>query len=288
MQYYAEYETASTSVSSQSAELLLADADWGCSLFAALADTENMLYGRNFDWEFSPAILLFTDPQDGYASVSMVDFAFLSYSEDQARNLLDLPFENLVSLLDAPYLPFDGMNEMGLAIGMAAVPPGNVEPDPNKQNIGSVSIIREMLDHAANVEEAISIMDDFNINFSGGPPIHYLLADRSGNAVLVEYYKGEIRAIKNTKPWHQATNFLRSAYDDLGEGHCWRFDAISQSLTELEGELNPQGAIEILEEVAQLNTQWSIVYSMSTGQVQVAMGRDYNNIYNFQLDIIDK
>jgi Flp pilus assembly protein TadD len=32
-----------------------------------------MFYGRNFDWDFSPALLLFTNPPDGYASVSRGD-----------------------------------------------------------------------------------------------------------------------------------------------------------------------------------------------------------------------
>ncbi len=44
---------------------------WACSLFAAYGDPDEMLYGRNFDWDFSPALLLFMDPPGGYASVSM-------------------------------------------------------------------------------------------------------------------------------------------------------------------------------------------------------------------------
>jgi len=33
---------------------------WACSLFAGLGDVEQRLYGRNFDWDHSPAVLLFT------------------------------------------------------------------------------------------------------------------------------------------------------------------------------------------------------------------------------------
>jgi penicillin V acylase-like amidase (Ntn superfamily) len=33
--------------------------------------------------------------------------------------------------LQAPYLPFDGMNEHGLAIGMAAVPESTMPHDAN-------------------------------------------------------------------------------------------------------------------------------------------------------------
>jgi hypothetical protein len=39
---------------------------WGCSLFAAFGDGKDMFYGRNFDWRYSPALLLFTDPPEGY------------------------------------------------------------------------------------------------------------------------------------------------------------------------------------------------------------------------------
>lgn len=51
---------------------------WACSLFAALGDPENRLYGRNFDWRYSPALLLFADrpAAGGYASVAMVDIAY--------------------------------------------------------------------------------------------------------------------------------------------------------------------------------------------------------------------
>ena len=45
---------------------------WGCSLFAALRDPDNALYGRNFDWEFSPALLLFTYPKDAHRVRSLM------------------------------------------------------------------------------------------------------------------------------------------------------------------------------------------------------------------------
>ena len=41
-----------------------------------------MLLGRNFDWYEHPALILFTDPPDGYASVSMVDISYLGVKGD--------------------------------------------------------------------------------------------------------------------------------------------------------------------------------------------------------------
>ena len=93
---------------------------FSCSLFATLGQTGDKLYGRNFDWEFSPALLLFTDPPDGYATVSMVDLTFLGIDAATAMSLTSLPLAERTDLLQAASMPFDGMNEYGLAIAMAA------------------------------------------------------------------------------------------------------------------------------------------------------------------------
>ena len=261
---------------------------WACSLFTILLDDEHLLYGRNFDWQFSPALLLFTDPPDGYASVSMVDLEYLEFGSNAVHNLTDLPLEGRVNLLDAPWLPFDGMNEHGLAIGMAAVPAGDRKPDPSKETIHSLGIIREILDHARDVDEALRIFDDYNIMF-GGPPLHYLIADTKGKAVVVEFYKGERHVIENNQPWHSATNFLLSSVEDPKDGNCWRYDRINARLTEKQGLLDSNSAMELLAEVSQENTQWSVVYQMAHGDLNIAMGGDYANIQTFKIaDYIPK
>ena len=293
MRYYGTYEGAASS--SQVVARLLGAAGprhdemggqpaWACALFAALGDEENMFYGRGFDWEYSPAILLFTDPPDGYASVSMVDFAYLGFaSPAQARRLLGLPLTRRIPLLSAPSMPFDGMNERGLAVGMAAVPASPMPRDPSKETIGSLQVIREMLDHAANVDEAVSVLQRYNVDMEGGPPLHYLIADSAGRAVLVEFYEGELVVIPNEEPWHLATNFLRTAVGDNPQSQCPRYAHIYERLAEAQGQITPQEAMEILKGVAQPGTQWSIVYGMSSGEVEVVMGRKYGEGHRFQM-----
>jgi hypothetical protein len=258
---------------------------WACSLFAALGDADNVLYGRNFDWEYSPAVLLFTDPPDGYASVSMVDIAYLGFGGARASELTDLPLIERRALLDAPFLPFDGMNEHGLAVGMAAVPPGHMRPDPDKRTVGSLMVIREMLNHASNVDEAVAILQSYNIDFGGGPPIHYLIADLLGRSVLVEFYQGEMAILPNETPWHVATNFLRASAGESAQGLCWRYDRINQRLTEAEGRITAQDAMGLLSQVSQEGTQWSIVYGMSAGDVHVTMGRQYDDVHTLHLSL---
>ena len=256
---------------------------WACSLFAALGDVDNMLYGRNFDWEYSPAVLLFTDPPDGYASVSMVDIAYLGFGRTRVGTLTDLPLIERRALLNTPFMPFDGMNQHGLVVGMAAVPASEMPYDRDKETIDSLMVIRKMLDHAHDVDEAVGILQSYNIRWGGGPPLHYLIADSSARSVLVEFYQGEMVMIPHETPWHLATNHLRAIAGETGPSGCWRYDNIYQRLTETGGQLTTQEAIDLLADVSQGGTQWSVVYGMSTGDVNVTMGRQYDNLHTFHL-----
>ncbi|MBN1661409.1 MAG: linear amide C-N hydrolase [Anaerolineae bacterium] len=256
---------------------------WGCSLFAALGDEEAMLYGRNFDWEFSPALLLFTDPPDGYASVSMVDIAYLGFGSVGAGSVDALPLDEMAALLDAPLIPFDGMNEHGLVVGMAAVPAGNVQPDPQKPTIGSLGIIREMLDHARTADEALAILESYNVDMEGGPPVHYLVADSTGRALLIEFFDGALRVLPNETAWHQATNFLRASVAGNAQSQCTRYDRLAERLSVAGGRLAVPEAIALLSDVSQPGTQWSVVYGLQSGQIDVVMGREYGSVHTLAL-----
>ncbi len=258
--------------------------DWACSLFAALADPKGMLYGRNFDWDFSPALLLFTTPKDGYASVSMVDIAYFGYTAESAKGLDKASLEERKGLLSAPLLPFDGMNARGLVVGMAAVDRADRTPDPAKPTVGSIRMIREMLDHAATVDEAVALFHKYNVDLGGGPPIHYLVADASGKAALVEYSKGQLVVTPNAQPWHLATNFTLAEAGSNPETWCDRYATMSAALKQASGSIAPAAAMTLLSSVSQEITQWSAVYQIATGDVQVSMGRDYAQVHTFHLD----
>ena len=258
---------------------------WGCSLFAALGDPENMIYGRNFDWEHSPALVLYTIPDDGYASISLVNLGFLGFDKDEAEDLLTLPREQQETLLRTPFVPIDGMNEEGLVVGMAAVNNSWHDPDPTKPTIGSLAIMRELLDHAKTVDEAIALFEQYNIDFTGGPPIHYLIADANGNAVLVEFVQGERILIPNNALWHAATNFLLATAGDDPRNACPRYRAIDESLTLTEGRLDTADALALLQTVSQPDsTQWSVVYDLSDKIVSIILDRIETQVYTFTFD----
>lgn len=258
--------------------------DWACSLFAAFGDPDEMLFGRNFDWDFSPGLLLFTDPEEGYASVSMVDLYYLGYGYEEAYGLTDLPLEDLASLLKAPYLPFDGMNETGLVVGMAAVPDGGMALDPDKETVDSLMVIRKILDGAATIEEAVAIIRAYNIDWGSGPTLHYLVAEASGRSALIEFSRGEILLLENQQPWQAATNFLVSETWTDPTTHCWRYGVITDQLESRGGRIGASEAMDLLEDVSQESTQWSVVYRISAGEVWIAMGRDFQTVHQFEFE----
>jgi hypothetical protein len=293
MRYYGAYNRRVSSIedakslvsaSRPNTPLIPSSPTWACSIFTAFGDTNNMIYGRNFDWKFSPAVLVFTDPPDGYASVSMVDIAYLGFRGKKSRTISDLSVKERRTLLGTPFIPFDGMNEHGLVVGMAAVPPGYMCPDPEKETIGSLMVIRKILDHASNVDEAVAILQNYNINM-GNVPIHYLISTPWGRSVLVEFYRGKMVVIPNEKHWHLATNFLLASVGQSAVGKCRRYDRISQWLSEARGYLTMQQVMDLLADVSVRRTQWSIVYGMSTGDIKVAMGRHYDNLHRFHLSV---
>jgi hypothetical protein len=283
MHYQGKYSSELTNLSTQKISEV-----WSCSLFAALGDEDNKLYGRNFDWQYSPAVLLFTDPPDGYASVSMVDIAYLGF-DNKTENLAELSLATRQALLQAPYLPFDGMNEHGLAIALAAVPNSKMPQDPDKPDIDSLAIVREVLDHARTADEAVSIFSKYNIEWGSGPALHYLIADSSGKSMLVEFYNGQMVTIPNDTPWHLATNHLRVTAQ--GDGGCDRYAKIRQKLTNVDGKITFPEAAQLLSDVSQAGeypTQWSVIYGISTGNIEVVMGRDYSQHHDFQIPLAGK
>jgi hypothetical protein len=217
----------------------------------------------------------------------MVDIDYL-VPADQVQELVELPPNQRKALLDAPYWPFDGMNEMGVSIGMAAVPESEMPVDPGKETLDSLRVIREILDYAGDVDEALSILESYNIEWSGGPALHYLIADKSGRAVLAEFYDGELVLIPNQASWHLATNHLRIAANETVSG-CWRYDQIEDALAAENGRITSQQALDLLSDVSwserQMGTQWSVVYDMDSGEVNVVMGRNYKDPLTFRLPL---
>ncbi len=252
---------------------------YGCTCFTAFGSC-NRLFGRNFDWnESSTYYILFTNPPDGYASVSTVDMGFFEYDPDKPP---DHP-ANLNTLQILPYFPFDGMNEKGVAIGMNALPYSQSPYDSLKVTIGELQLIRLVLDYAASTSEAITLVQQYNIQMED-PPIHYLIADTSGRSVILEFIDGSMNIVENSNPWQVTTNFVIYSWDDPYNAGCWRYQIAWNTLQNASGVLSDTEVMDLLQAVSVSTTRWSSIFNLNNGQLKIALGRDYENIHQFVLD----
>ena len=233
----------------------------GCTAFVVKNGNGNILFGRNFDFTYAPSLQLYTTPDNGYASVSTVNLAFAGYSEN---NLPDGSFFDCFLTLAAPFLPFDGMNEKGLAIALLAVPEADVPYDPDKITLNTTTAIRLVLDKAATVEEAVDLLKQYNIYFSGGIECHYLIADASGHSVIVEYVNQELCVVGTEAEYQIASNFIAYVGLNIGEGFTEfeRYDKVQNAIEANNGILEANQAIQLLANIGVFDgdtdkLQWS-------------------------------
>lgn len=254
----------------------------GCSTFAVTSPEGDALFGRNFDMYYSPALLVQTAPKDGYRSVSMVNLAYIGYGE----NKLPTSLANSILTLAAPYVPLDGVNEAGLAVGVLLIDTEPTNQQTDKPDITTTSAIRMMLDKAATVDEAVEMLGQYDMHSSANSCYHFQIADKTGRAVVVEYIGDDMVVVESPR----ATNFLLTEGDwDFGGGKD-RFETLAQTMEATDGILSAQASMDLLQAVSQKvkvdktsTTQWSCVYNMTKGTVDVAMSMDYDHIFSFAI-----
>lgn len=257
----------------------------GCSAFTAQNQDGQRIFARNFDFDFAPALILQTTPSDGYASVSTVNLAFAGYGEDYLPAPL-LPSSFLT--LAGPYLPFDGMNEKGVVIALLAVPHAEAPNDDGKIMLNTTTLIRLVLDHAATVEEAVSLIEKYNLYFSGGVECHYLISDAKGDSAVVEFLDNDIKITRPDTEYQLTTNFIM--YQGLNEGEGGsefeRYATIESKLNTQSGVISESDAMVLLSDVVIPDrTQWSVVYNQETGDVKICVDGNYDDTYTYKLDM---
>ncbi|MEU4681240.1 carcinine hydrolase/isopenicillin-N N-acyltransferase family protein [Micromonospora sp. NPDC023737] len=233
---------------------------FGCSLFVAAGDRSRPLFARNFDWDPNPAMVLRTDPPQGYASISLVDLSYLGVGADLSGDR---------RLLNAPLLPFDGMNERGLAVGLAADDAARAEPVPGKPTVGSVRILRLVLDRAATIDEAVAVFTTHNLDFSDGPALHYLLADATGASAVVEFVDGRMQVDRGQGSWQALTNVPVVGVPEQERRADRRYDLIARAMTGADGVVDAAAAFRVLADVRQAHTRWSVTYGLRSGEVRL-------------------
>jgi len=141
--------------------------------------------------------------------------------------------------------------------------------------------MRLALDYARDVDEALAMMRDYNVDFPQACT-HYLFADASGDSAVVEYIDGQPIIIRSEEAWQVATNFLIAEQQPEGAGsECWRYNSAYEALDAAGGQVSREEAMSIVREASVDTTVWSVVYNLTTGSIDVAMGGNYAQVHSF-------
>lgn len=164
--------------------------DYGCTTVCVKDENGAVYFGRNFDWKKGRAMIVHTVPDHGYESMSTCGLDFLGFGDDYEP---DGSMPERIQTLAAIYVPLDGMNEKGLIVAdLMAGDDEETHQKTDKPDLTTTTAIRLLLDRAANVDEAVELLKQYDMNSSIGAAHHFAVADATGKSVVVEYVDGEM------------------------------------------------------------------------------------------------
>ncbi len=240
----------------------------GCSTISAKNKNGSMIWGRNFDWYESVPIIIKSTPKNGYASISTCEFANITGKKGLGPNSFAMKYIAIASY----YVPMDGINEKGLCVAELEVNEGGQKiVDTGKKKITVTMAIRLLLDKAATVDEAVALLEKYDICPSGNVSSHFNVSDASGKSVAVEFMDGKI-IIKETEC---LTNF-NLANGDInagGENPKERYLLLKEIYSDKNGIMNKDDVKDALKKVSQTEgdwkTQWSIIYERNSSELSI-------------------
>lgn len=243
-------------------------------------------------WKKTSAMLVYCEPKGGYKSVA---FAAL---DNISANTPDASMKKKLATLTAPFICLDGMNEKGVSIAVLTLDSEPVHQNTGKPVIGTTLVIRLILDRAATTEEAVELLNQYDMFATSGRDYHFYITDASGDGRVVEYdCESETREMVAT-PIRSITNFFGLYKDKVlpnqkngiyGHGKE-RYDKM-EAIFDYEEVYTSDVAWEALkaasqepsEEEVTSNTQWSIVYDDTNLTAEIALRRNWDDVIGYNL-----
>lgn len=255
--------------------------DIGCSSFTGVDADGTRYFGRNYDFTTTTSMIVRTNPGNNrYASISSVDLQFLGIKDGVP---LDSMMQKLICLA-ATYAPLDGINEAGVSCGIYMSYQGKenavvaTNQITDKPDLTSTTMLRLILDYAGSVDEAVELINQYDLHDSANTSFHYMIADSTGKSAILEWIastdttdvdgtKRELKVYYNdddavvgeredANSFQYVTNFIVTpdyyASNDEKKG-LDRYDEIEKRInsdgSNTDGVITKDNALEILETV---------------------------------------
>lgn len=262
-----------------------------CSSFVCLNNDNEYIHGRNLDLipaallPNTPSLIMHNIPKSGYESISFSTFGLLSLDAG------DIPSEHAQAFKIFEFVPLDGINSAGLAVNVNVLhkSESRVQQDTiGKTDITTTVLIRLILNKAKNVDEAVKIINKYNIHDSNTLPMpyHFMISDQSGASCVVEFYNNEIQIINKRQDEKILAMTNTEMNEHFGEEwkECERYKAIIQTFNQYGGEkLTQEQAMEALKAAKQNHTTHSIIYNLKKKSVYFCRGMQWEQMHFFDM-----
>jgi hypothetical protein len=251
-----------------------------CSAFGAITPEGKRIVGRNFDYPNTGAMVVYTQPKNAYRSYSMICLAHLDMTKE--NDTMPNKLIGRIKALSSPYACVDGLNEKGLSVSVL-----ELYTEPTAQSTGKIPItttvaIRMLLDKCVTTDEAIEMLNEYDMYSSAGHPYHLFVSDISGNNAVVGWPMQKLTVIKDS----YVTNFQLFPGKDKGVGIGQdRYEVLENAFEESNGVMCEDKAMRVLRDAkvpwnGKWATQWSIVYNLSDFSAKICKGMKYHKVHD--------
>lgn len=256
--------------------------NFGCTAYTVKTGEGGALMGRNYDWdgENGIAMVIYTEPKNGYASYSTCWLDFLGFGNGWKPEGMANQYMSLAAI----YVPLDGINEKGLAIAdLMAGDDEQTNQKTDKVDLTTTTAIRLILDQAATVDEAIELLEQYDMNSDIGRGHHLAISDASGRSVVVEY----IDNVMYVTETNVVTNHYLTEGEKYGvgndESHA-RFEKVMVMDEEAGSIMDAQQLRDAMQNVSyEKETQWSIVFDMENRTMDFYWQRQFDSPHHFEI-----
>jgi hypothetical protein len=179
-----------------------------------------------------------------------------------------------------PYFVVDGMNEKGVGAGILQLTIEEPHQDNGKPDLLVFCAIRGILDYCASVDEALVLLESYDIHSDLGN-YHLFITDKSGRYVVVEWLDGEM--VVTEHPCCTNSVIAPGEFYDMGDPDSRK--GTIESCLGSDHVVTEEEAMEILDKVHNKRmTEWSCVYNLEDFTVSICLDADYSKVYTFGVE----
>ena len=281
----------------------------GCSTLTVKTPEEGVMMARNFDYPYGTALIMHTIPDEGYESITTFSTDFFGFGERQRvgdgnREALATDrdartpgmdykpegFRNQYMALAGLFMALDGLNEKGLAIAILDAGDKVVtRQNTRKPDLTTTTAVLYLLKNAANIDEALALLEASDMNSDPGSAYHFSMADATGRSVAVEYVDNQM--VVTESPF-VTNHYLCEEKFQVGLHESdHRHEKLIEEYNAAGGMMNAKQLTEAIASVTQLpekgaivgGTLWTMVMDLSHPSVTYYSLRHFDKPFHFEL-----